>query len=73
MHKRYVGLLISAVLLFTIYEYNFDPKYYAERYPDIVETVGNNDYSLYMHYTSYGIDEGRFPNIEEELKANKDE
>lgn len=47
---------------------DFDPEYYAERYPDVVKELTDDPYCLYSHYLDLGIDEGRYPNKEAELK-----
>lgn len=47
---------------------DFDPLYYAERYPDVVKELTDDPYCLYSHYLDIGIDEGRYPNKEAEIK-----
>ncbi|MCM1543221.1 MAG: hypothetical protein NC121_18465 [Blautia sp.] len=37
----------------------FDPEYYAEQNPDVVEICGTTEEALYEHYVTYGIREGR--------------
>ena len=44
----------------------FDPAYYAEKYPDVANAVGTSQQALINHYLTYGINEGRFQNAEEE-------
>ncbi len=39
----------------------FDPVFYAERYPDVVEALGNDAKALANHYLQYGKAEGRLP------------
>jgi len=40
---------------------DFDPLYYAARYPDVVAVFGNDPAMLRMHYDLCGKAEGRFP------------
>jgi lipoprotein-anchoring transpeptidase ErfK/SrfK len=44
----------------------FDPVYYAEKYPDVVNALGNSPQALINHYTTFGVYEGRFQNAAEE-------
>lgn len=37
----------------------FDPQYYAETYPDVVNVYGKCAGKLYQHYVEYGKSEGR--------------
>lgn len=37
----------------------FDPEYYAEQNPDVVEAVGTDTTALYNHYVNSGKSEGR--------------
>ena len=50
----------------------FDPKYYADKNPDVVKVYGKADKALYQHYLDYGKKEGRKPyadyNSKEEQK-----
>ena len=39
----------------------FDPEFYANRYPDVVSVLGNSTDALYNHYLTYGMKEGRYP------------
>lgn len=45
---------------------SFDPIYYANEYPDVVNALGSNPEILYQHYVLYGIKEGRYQNQYEE-------
>ena len=47
---------------------DFDPEYYAEKYPDVKKELGEDPYCLYSHYLDLGISEGRYPNKDAELK-----
>ena len=62
-------IILSFIFSFKSFANDFDPTYYAENNPDVVATYGKDSESLYMHYITYGKDEGRFANKEEELKA----
>ena len=37
----------------------FNAEFYAAKYPDVVNAVGNSDEALYKHFVEYGINEGR--------------
>ena len=39
----------------------FDPEYYAQKNPDVVQVFGTDENKLYEHYKQYGIKEGRLP------------
>lgn len=40
----------------------FDPEFYAQTYPDVVMVLGNDEETLWNHYITYGIREGRSVN-----------
>lgn len=40
---------------------DFDPAFYAEHNPDVVEMFGDSPEALYKHYRDYGQSEGRLP------------
>ncbi len=40
---------------------DFDPKWYAETYPDVVRVYGTDTAALVAHYLDYGRKEGRLP------------
>lgn len=44
----------------------FDPVYYANEYPDVVNALGTDPAILYQHYVIFGIKEGRYQNQYEE-------
>ena len=44
----------------------FDPIYYANEYPDVVNALGTNPTLLYQHYVVFGVKEGRYQNQYEE-------
>lgn len=75
--KRIALLIIATIALFNLSAItsqaispygDFDPEYYREKYPDVVEELGEDPDCLYSHYLDLGIDEGRYPNKEAELK-----
>lgn len=51
---------------------DFDAAYYAAKYPDVVAVYGTDASALYSHYLTFGINENRFKNAEEE-KSGKQE
>ncbi len=44
----------------------FDPTYYAARYPDVAAAMGTDSAALLKHYLQFGAAEGRFKNASEE-------
>lgn len=56
--------------------YVFDPVYYAENNPDVVEKVGNDEKALLEHFICLGIYQGRQGsadfNVEKYLEYNDD-
>ena len=47
----------------------FDANYYANKYPDVVAELGNDEAVLYQHYITFGANEGRFQNKQEEYES----
>ena len=47
----------------------FDPDYYGNRYPDVVEQYGSDSDALLAHYVSNGKAEGRYASNDEEQAA----
>ncbi|MBD5467422.1 MAG: CAP domain-containing protein [Lachnospiraceae bacterium] len=43
-------------------QYEFDPVFYAQTYPDVAAAFGMDAEALYNHYITCGINEGRLPN-----------
>lgn len=41
---------------------NLDPKYYAEKYPDLKQAFGYDAEKLYQHWMNHGMKEARIPN-----------
>lgn len=72
--KKLVLPVIAAILIFMVnakgvYAAGFDPLYYAQRYPEIANSVGCDEKALYEHYVTIGQKEGRYQNAEEECAA----
>lgn len=63
-----VMAILSATVLcpVTARASGFDPVYYAEKYPDVANAVGTSQSALINHYITFGINEGRYQNAEEE-------
>lgn len=61
-------LLVFMVCAITSYAISddFDAEYYASKYPDVSNELGTNPDTLYNHYLTFGIKEGRFQNKWEE-------
>ena len=65
--KKIILPVLAAVFIITlsargVYGADFDPVYYAQRYPDIANIVGCDEKALLNHYTTVGQKEGRYPN-----------
>ena len=65
--KKLVLSVLAAVFIVSFgageaYAADFDATYYAQRYPDIANTVGCDEKALLDHYTKIGQKEGRYPN-----------
>ena len=60
--------MVLALLMTPVNSYaaGFDPVYYAAKYPDVVAAVGDSQKALINHYITFGVNEGRFQNAEEE-------
>ena len=76
MKKLYITVIaITTALIYfclTVQAYGpeFDPVYYANKYPDVVAVFGTTDPEvLYKHYLDYGIKEGRYPSAAAEEKV----
>lgn len=46
----------------------FDPHYYFSKYPDVSNVVGFDPQALFDHYQNFGMEEGRFPNMQAEWR-----
>ena len=44
----------------------FDANFYARKYPDVVAAVGTDPGALYQHYVTFGCNEGRSQNQQED-------
>jgi transglutaminase/protease-like cytokinesis protein 3 len=66
---RMKRIIISMAFLLSVLLYSpqsvlaadFDPSFYAGRYPDVVAVLGNSTDALYNHYLTYGMKERRLP------------
>jgi lipoprotein-anchoring transpeptidase ErfK/SrfK len=73
--KRIILTISMCVLLFSMIggvseaAGTFDAAYYARRYPDVVAELGTDPKALYDHYMTFGINEHRFQNAQEEADA----
>jgi len=55
-----VALILMLLMHLNVLAYDFDPNYYARKYPDVVAVVGNDPAALLNHYNTNGIAEGRY-------------
>ena len=46
----------------------FDQHYYFQKYPDVANVTGFDPQALFNHYESFGMAEGRFPNMQAEWR-----
>ncbi len=69
---RLIALMMAQTMLLSLFipvqsrASGFDPEYYAQKYPDVVAALGDSRQALINHYLTFGINEGRFQNAEEE-------
>jgi hypothetical protein len=63
---RYEGRSPRASIDDTVFrqtqEVNLQPKFYADKYPDLKAAFGYDPAKLYLHWIQYGFKEGRVPN-----------
>ena len=64
--KKTVLVILAAIFVMSadtgaVYAADFDPVYYAQRYPDVANTVGCGEKALYEHYINIGQKEGKYP------------
>lgn len=74
--KKFITTILSGVIILSTFlgcsvnanaiSKDFDPAYYAARYPDVMNALGTDPDVLYKHYVTFGIKEGRFQNAAEE-------
>ena len=69
----FVVLFICIVGSVKSYADDFDPQYYASRYPDVYAAYGNDAAALYSHYLNFGMKEHRFKNAQEEASGTYSE
>jgi lipoprotein-anchoring transpeptidase ErfK/SrfK len=71
--KKALSIVLAVALLFcfsvtVLASGEFDANYYSTKYPDVVKILGNDPKVLENHYITYGIKEGRYKNLTEELE-----
>ena len=67
-----IGLVLSISINSQAANYpdSFDPVFYANTYPDVVNVFGTTDPNvMYDHYIKYGYAEGRYQNATEQTAA----
>ena len=66
MKKLILPMLAAAFILLlgvrSVHAEEFDATYYAQRYPEIANSIGCDEKALYNHYVTVGQKEGRYPN-----------
>ena len=66
--------VLAAIFIMTfgvsVFAADFDAVYYAQRYPDVANTVGCDEKALLKHYTETGCKEGRYPNALAECEGH---
>ena len=65
--KRLILPVLAAVFVIafnagSVYAADFDATYYAQRYPEVANTVGCDEKALLKHYNEIGQKEGKYPN-----------
>ncbi len=72
--KKLTITVLAAIFIMTfgvsVFAADFDAVYYAQRYPDIANTVGCDEKALLKHYTEIGQKEGRYPNALAECEGH---
>ena len=73
--KKLITTVLAAVFILAVnatgvYAVDFDPIYYAQRYPDVANTIGCGEKALYEHYLNIGQKEGRYPNALAECEGH---
>ena len=73
--KRLILPVLAAALLLSVNvksvkAADFDATYYAQRYPEVANTVGCDEKALLKHYTEIGQKEGRYPNALAECEGH---
>ena len=72
--KTLLSILLATAIAISTFTINakaetitgFDPVYYANEYPDVMNTFGTDPTLLYQHYVVFGVKEGRYQNQYEE-------
>lgn len=67
-------IMLSSTLVVTAAspEDFFDAEYYASQYPDVVETLGEDEEKLYNHFVTFGMSEGRNGSAYFDIRAYKE-
>ncbi len=73
--KKLIVPVLAALFVLTlnltgVYAADFDPLYYAQRYPEVANTVGCDEKALLKHYTEIGQKEGKYPNALAECEGH---
>ena len=71
MRGRIIGLSLAALTVMVLVTSHvkadgFDANFYAQKYPDVVAVVGTDPAALYQHYVTFGCNEGRSQNQQED-------
>ncbi len=70
-NRIFICIFITVTTLFanviSVSAEGFDATYYANKYPDVVQQLGNDPAALEQHYLTFGVNEGRFQNQQEEI------
>ena len=64
-----ITVIVLGFATLQVHANGFDADYYASKYPDVVAELGNDPGVLYQHYVTYGANEGRFQNKQEEIDS----
>ncbi len=64
-----IVIIMANVFSMTVLANGFDANYYANKYPDVVNALGNDPAILYNHYVNFGSKEGRFQSAQDEYES----
>ncbi len=78
--KSFTRVILTAILIVSMVRMvsvsanasDFDPAYYAAKYPDVVAAYGTDPNALYQHYVTFGVNEHRFKNAFDEANNSAD-
>ncbi|MCR5102393.1 MAG: L,D-transpeptidase [Butyrivibrio sp.] len=69
--KRLIEILVVSLIIVAfsggVKAADFDANYYAKKYPDVVNELGSDPAVLYDHYVNFGVNEGRFCSLQDEV------